>query len=1233
MNNFFNKLISVFLIILIVGLSFNTGSVFAQSSFDEKAFYDVDGDGVCNWKSGDENYQGKEEIARRYCSVTPYGDLCPGTIGSAGHFGKEDSGCSNDQLSRIRDYWSISAGELKPGFLKVNWLTDSRNGARAYQQISLHENFRTAGEEIDLKEIAVSCENDKGIVYQGGKIIREDSGDFVSARLLPTENPANPNRVIELKVHQLREGSGRGEVKTKEVSDTGGIDEIRTTCVVRTYSCRNVIENDQKRCINLYPPETDYVELRIPIDTVVVRPEAFLDRGIGLSQEILDLTNKLIPKVDKLYTFTLKWCGISLGIVSATKLFGFLSGFSDLAELIWYGPEELRGISFTRSGLTGKTDPSGVPIRKDKQYNSFIISGRSMCAAAVCPNDWCRLGNINIGGKSSLIGSLDKTEKGRQRNIQDSLLLSVGCGCVSGILTKLYQLRAIADSWNSCLKQAKAGETFKGSCDKILSNGICTFVFDELAAFKGVNLMSLAYEKVLHPIEKELSDAFGLKQIADQNRDTFDDFATSEVKAIGQAYGVGVVGYGDLPIARSICSLAVYGRLPTIDIYSRFDIDKPVIKTSANINWDSAQVIIGPDNQPVYEYSVEWMIVSGRDNLRYNVYLKTVDGGKSQRLDRESGRLARIGDYDSDYMQFVDTVEYVEACVEIPDEFLGPKCFAPGTGSSFGITGDFFVFSAVDDDDKDGLPNEWESRHGFDPNNWDSDGDNVGDGQEDSDQDGVNNYNEYKAGTDPKRARVKEDGAYVESECVAAFRNDFFLEKAVYNLGDTIRVDNLNVVIGNQADNENIALKVEITESRGDFRKNLYFGMKDIINKKTTDLWNIPTVGDEAPPNGLFDVRFSLIKWKSSLSSAVCVDTSGKISNSVKEMQLHIGSVKGCFDPDLNNIHTRGICIDEDNFPNGNIDTCTDGTLVEYVCSAAGKCMKDVNAKCSEFESCSDGKCVLKASYNNGICFEKEDISPYSDKCDPKDDTKIIKYDLVNDKCIERISSCGGEEVCKTKTIRFDKTNAVGRNELIGKSVNVGYCLETISGVPEGFTIFNPGKFPTDKQAEERVLETIKNLNSYLTSFGIWGIIESRSRVDGVDMDLILALITTESQGVQSSRSGADAVGIMQIVPSQYPALDRDRIEKDVIYNIEAGIKILASKESFSDAEYIKAINACQEPQRKAKFMKYLQSKKWDSALRLYNGGGCNCSTCDDDYVEKVNKYYNVWKITLKPIA
>ncbi|MBI2105668.1 hypothetical protein HYT56_02405, partial [Candidatus Woesearchaeota archaeon] len=186
MNNLNKKLISAFFITLIIGLSFNSVIVLAQATVvvtPEGRIYDADNDGVCNWKRGDSNYAGNEQIAGRYCTITEYGDLCPGTEGRAGRFGREDSGCSAEQLDRIRDYWSVSSGELKPKFLKVNWLTDSRKGVRAYQEIKLSDNFRTAGEDVEIRDISISCSNDKGIVYQNADIVREEAGNFVNARI------------------------------------------------------------------------------------------------------------------------------------------------------------------------------------------------------------------------------------------------------------------------------------------------------------------------------------------------------------------------------------------------------------------------------------------------------------------------------------------------------------------------------------------------------------------------------------------------------------------------------------------------------------------------------------------------------------------------------------------------------------------------------------------------------------------------------------------------------------------------------------------------------------------------------------------------------------------------------------------------------------------------------------------------------------------------------------------
>jgi len=55
------------------------------------------------------------------------------------------------------------------------------------------------------------------------------------------------------------------------------------------------------------------------------------------------------------------------------------------------------------------------------------------------------------------------------------------------------------------------------------------------------------------------------------------------------------------------------------------------------------------------------------------------------------------------------------------------------------------------DNDNDGMPNDWETANGLDPNN-------ASDASSDSDQDGLTALAEYKAGTDPQKADSDNDG-------------------------------------------------------------------------------------------------------------------------------------------------------------------------------------------------------------------------------------------------------------------------------------------------------------------------------------------------------------------------------------------------------------------------------------------------------------------------------------------
>lgn len=62
------------------------------------------------------------------------------------------------------------------------------------------------------------------------------------------------------------------------------------------------------------------------------------------------------------------------------------------------------------------------------------------------------------------------------------------------------------------------------------------------------------------------------------------------------------------------------------------------------------------------------------------------------------------------------------------------------------------------DSDSDGLPDSWEEMMGLDPNNPDTDGDGIPDGDEDYDGDGLSNHDEWVYGTDPMNPDTDGDG-------------------------------------------------------------------------------------------------------------------------------------------------------------------------------------------------------------------------------------------------------------------------------------------------------------------------------------------------------------------------------------------------------------------------------------------------------------------------------------------
>ena len=356
------KIISIMMIVLIIGVSFYTPLVLAQlgGSVGSPQFgnaYDVDGDGICDKPRGDPKYEGRTGFTQLRCSDNAYGDLCPDTkandrpVGS----GVSNSGCGPSQTGRLINFWSVSRGELTPKTLKVNWITDTRNGVLAYQEIDLMRNPTFDSKGIELRDVNVNCDSGIGIDRASGQY-REIPGGFIDSASIVHISSAqnetqNEKRMIQFRVRQRSETGSDTDVRTKSLISGSservkGIDEIKTTCRIRINQCQRA--GDSGDCVPVYPVEQEEIDFFIPIDTLALQPPEFaLDGGIAVAQGIIEFTDKLIPKFDKAFRFTLKWCSYSIAAVLATKLLNFLgAGFGNLADIIWYGPKDVRYIGF-----------------------------------------------------------------------------------------------------------------------------------------------------------------------------------------------------------------------------------------------------------------------------------------------------------------------------------------------------------------------------------------------------------------------------------------------------------------------------------------------------------------------------------------------------------------------------------------------------------------------------------------------------------------------------------------------------------------------------------------------------------------------------------------------------------------------------------------------------------------------------------------------------------------------
>jgi hypothetical protein len=1130
-----NKLILVVCMVLIfastviAASTVQEGNAGSSDSFVGSGAEDNDGDGVCN--ENRDYYRGRRseyaskgiDIDNLGCTATSFGDLCPGTpVGENAYKLGDRSGCSESQLVGRSNYWSIRLGDMRPSNIKSNWLTDQRQGIKVYLPISFVKNneFIADEEQINFRDASFTCDNGRGVVrledyelpnfdFENEEGSGSDSSTFtVGDRNGVAYVEGNYGSVskygsgssVDLTIrlnYQSDESLIRPKGLTKDLKldsyrDQAGIDEIEFICTARIDQCRErIVEGDEGRevsgCSGIYPSEEDEFLIIVPLDSLALQaPDAFLKRGISTADFIIDFSDSLIKPLDDAYKFTSGYCTKSITWVLFGKGLSLIfTPFNELANFIWFGPKGLQQV-----GLYN---------------NAFIISGRSMCAAAVCPRktnsqeeEWCKVLDWTPPGADKSLGELATDKDGRPIPIQNSLILSAGCGCSSGMLVNVYRLKAMALDWRACLLRAETSGEFVGQCDRYLKEGICEFVINEVDAWKGFSfgfiqkLFGDDKPKVETPEKAtiEAGQALGWSGRAKKAVNEADNFYDEELRDIASATGGGVLGFGQHALARTYCSLAMYGQLPDFSKFGSLDLRKVNVESTTSSNFEYGIAYLGEGGKPEYEYKVRWMIVSGRENLGYRVYLEN-DVGATRPI--YSGSLSEVGDFSSDYIEITDNLEYTKICFDLKQEANRIRCYPPGGQSEGGLLSDLDMFrrgEEVIDTDEDRLPDTWETKYSCDvtrtnfgdekdradcsellyddsenklsPNNPDSDADGINDGSEDPDNDGLNNYQEYLNNGNPNLPLETIDGGVIQTTCKAEF-DDFNIVggesidkiKSVsmkFSPTDIMKVSLIGTKVINinkrDASEEDIIVRTEIKGPQ-------LFNILDetSFNEASSNfiVWRIPG-GRDAPSTGIYTIKVQLILPDGIVNYDLCRDDKGVLAEKTKKILFINPENIGCIDSDRGeNYDLGGVCIDSTGVVYS--DDCEGSKAVDYYCNSAKQCtkgMKDcgVNGNCISGE----GKCMISCFDNDpgndvggyGVCkYYGTDKQWHilSDGCNPDQDVSFEYSCDLNNICVQEPKLCPIVEDRYTKCFEREVSINFADAKIIKEKMNVGACL------------------------------------------------------------------------------------------------------------------------------------------------------------------------------------------------
>ena len=1082
-----NKIISILVIFLIV---FSSLSVYAEDIIVQN--FDIDDDKVCDLPERDlmrllsidpEDGNAKSELNRhltgtKRCIPTKYGDrVCPNTPKGQSvdtTSDSETSGCSISELKDYYNYWSVDLKEIRPKRVKLNWLIDQQYGVDVFQPLEFIPNVVAEREEgeVELEIPRFFCysvkTNELGEKIRTGYLrsiiphYQSDNKREVVLRL--TLNRFSEDQLTEeniLKIFDRRTIYGAECENEKKFGRSCDLDGIEIYCKSEVYSCKNrVDENERVKCERLRgPPEVDEFYIFVPFERLVFHPpEAALEAGAQLAGNIISVLEYLLPNLEKVSKFSRDACYSGIGL----KILGefvrpFYEPISNLIDAIWRG----KGYSDNLEG--------------------GLIGFKAFCRYYACPREWCWLTNNKDFSKvEETTSEAEKRWKNSNLPIQDSLVLSSGCLCFSGIYMNLLKLKVILQEWERCLEAARVSEQYSVYCEKYLSKYLCEEIIGEFMAFSGENgVLSKIFSKVRYfvkklPVVRDVKDYLQARKNVEGVTGIIGNIGqfSNELSPIATADVKGNLGYRE-GTPQLICEYAFYQKIPQFDLFERFKIQPIKWTTTILGNWNSKVAYLGLDEEKdaVYEYEISWTIIAGNDNFRYRVYLEREGGGSfpingrryevnneegSYIVRTSDGTLRRAGDLVADYVEIILDGQYDKLCFYVPSEANEKRCFPAGSFSvGDPLGGGIFDKEEIEDSDGDGLRDEWEKRFNcmagreeyeneldkkaceellnknenniLNPNNPDSDGDRIRDGEENPDGDAFTNYYEQQNSFHPNSANKDLNGEDIDADCYGKLSdedtilitNEVLGDKYLYSAGDYVKIkaDWLDT------NEENVLLMGEIKNTD---INNPYYDVKSVALKglNKNEQINLLQLKDNIK-SGVYLFKIYLVTI-GDLRFEKCTDPkTGKLASKEFYLIVQNPSEEGCIDSDNGiNYGVDGVCID---FSSINSDSCSNNGLKEWYCKD-NKC-EFKTKDCGDTGFCNKGKCKFDNCVDNdpdnnfgfpGICKYRKDgggnLIEKGDFC--LDGTYLLQYSCVLGECKE-----GDAEMCLTGLACYEERN------------------------------------------------------------------------------------------------------------------------------------------------------------------------------------------------------------------